>query len=171
MVIFLTYTSKLSTLIKLGSSCTLCYLLPGNKNSIKSSHFNIMRAVLLSCAGRVHFLFISVNLSSLQVAHLSDAPRSRLVVTRDSARLQDKTTASSAWIFNVLAVKVRHKGPRFKVSSERQLVIVRLTSPGIEPTTSSLQVERSIQLSHAGWFVMLFEDSTCLILRSTLPYF
>ena len=34
-------------------------------------------------------------------------------------------------------------GPRFKVSFERQLVIVRLTSPGIEPTTSSFQVERS----------------------------
>ena len=34
-------------------------------------------------------------------------------------------------------------GPRFKVSSKRQLIIVRLISPGIEATTSGLQVERS----------------------------
>ena len=33
-------------------------------------------------------------------------------------------------------------GPQFKVSSERQLIIVWLTSPGIEPTTLILQVER-----------------------------
>ena len=97
------------------------------------------------------FLFNSVHLSSLPVAHFSYAPRRRLVVTGDSARIQDETTESSAWLFNVLGVQHRHTGPRFKVSSERQLVIVRLTSPGIEPTTSSFQVERSIQLSYAGW--------------------
>ena len=34
-------------------------------------------------------------------------------------------------------------GPQFKVSSERQLIIVRLTIPGIEPTTANFQVERS----------------------------
>ena len=41
-------------------------------------------------------------LSSLSVAHLSDASRRRLVVTRDSARKQDETTESSAWCFNVI---------------------------------------------------------------------
>ena len=45
-----------------------------------------------------------VYLSSLPVAHLSDAPRRRLVVTGDSARIQDETTESSAWFFNVLDV-------------------------------------------------------------------
>ena len=50
------------------------------------------------------FLFVSDYLSSLPVAHLSDAPRRRLVVTGDSTRIQDKTTESSAWFFNVLGV-------------------------------------------------------------------
>ena len=50
------------------------------------------------------FLIISVYLSSLPVAHLSDAPRRRLVVTGDSARIQDETTENSAWFFNVLGV-------------------------------------------------------------------
>ena len=36
-------------------------------------------------------LVIFVYLSSLPVAHLSDAPRRRLVVTGDSARVQDET--------------------------------------------------------------------------------
>ena len=49
-------------------------------------------------------LVFSVYLSSLPVAHLSDAPRRRLVVTGDSARIQDETTESSAWFFNVLGV-------------------------------------------------------------------
>ena len=49
-------------------------------------------------------LIISVYLSSLQVAHLSDTPRRRLVVTGDSARIQDETTENSAWFFNVLGV-------------------------------------------------------------------
>ena len=47
---------------------------------------------------------ISVYLSSLPVAHLSDGPRRRLVVTGDSARIQDETTENSAWFFNVLGV-------------------------------------------------------------------
>ena len=86
-------------------------------------------------------LIILVYLSSLLVAHLSDAPRQWLVVTGDSARIQDETSESSAWFYNVLGVWHRHTGPRFKVSSERQLITVRLTSPGIEPTTSSFHVE------------------------------
>ena len=49
-------------------------------------------------------LIISVYLSSLPVAHLSDAPRRRLVVTGDSARIQDETTENSAWFFNVFGV-------------------------------------------------------------------
>ena len=53
---------------------------------------------------RAVWLIISVYLSSLPVAHLSDAPRRRLVVTRDSAKIQDETTENSAWFFNVLGV-------------------------------------------------------------------
>ena len=47
-------------------------------------------------------LIIFVYLSSLPVAHLSDAPRRRLIVKGDSARIQDETTENSAWFFNVL---------------------------------------------------------------------
>ena len=99
-------------------------------------------------------LVIFVYLSSLPVAHLSDAPRRRLIVTGGSARIQDEATERSAWFFNVLGVYHRHTRPRFKVSSEMQSVTVRLTSPGIEPTNSSFQVELSNQLSYAGlWLV------------------
>ena len=49
-------------------------------------------------------LFISVYLSSLPVDHMSEAPGRRLVVTRDSARIQDETTEISAWFFNALGV-------------------------------------------------------------------
>ena len=49
-------------------------------------------------------LIVFVYLSSLPVAHLSDAPRRRLVVTGESARIQDETTENSAWFFNVLGV-------------------------------------------------------------------
>ena len=52
----------------------------------------------------VFLLIIFVYLSSLPVAHLSNAPRRRLVVMGDSATIQDKTTESSAWFFNVLGV-------------------------------------------------------------------
>ena len=45
-------------------------------------------------------LVIFVYLLSLPVAHLNDAPRRRLVVTGDNARIQDETTESSAWFFN-----------------------------------------------------------------------
>ena len=49
-------------------------------------------------------LIISVYLSSRPVVHLSDAPRRRLVVTRDSARIQDEITENSAWFLNVFGV-------------------------------------------------------------------
>ena len=80
------------------------------------------------------WLIISVYLSSLPVAHLSDAPRRRLVVTGDSARIQDETTEISAWFFNVLGVQHRHTGPRFNVSSERQLIIL-VGQPGTRTHT------------------------------------
>ena len=79
-------------------------------------------------------LVIAVYLSSLPVAHLSDAPRRRLVVTGDSARIQDETTVNSAWFFNVLGVWHRHMGPRFNVSSERQLIFL-IGQPGIRTHT------------------------------------
>ena len=50
------------------------------------------------------WLVISVYLSWLLVAHLSEAPRRRLVVTVDSARIQEETTDDSAWFYNVLGV-------------------------------------------------------------------
>ena len=49
-------------------------------------------------------LFVSIYLSSLTVANLSDTPRRRLVVTGDSSRIQDENTESSAWFFNVIGV-------------------------------------------------------------------
>ena len=63
---------------------------------------------------------ISVYLRwSLPVAHLSDAvpppPPPDLVVTGDGTRIQDKTTESSAWFFNVLGVSHRHTGPWFNL--------------------------------------------------------
>ena len=63
----------------------------------KVSNFGVVKS--LDCD-----LIISVYLSSLLVAHLSDAPRRRLVVTGDSARIQYETTENSAWFFNVLGV-------------------------------------------------------------------
>ena len=76
-------------------------------------------------------LFVSIYHWLLPVAHLSDAPRRWLVVMGDSSRIQDKTTEISTWFFNM--------GPWFKASSKRQLVIVRLTSLGIEPIASGFQ--------------------------------
>ena len=61
--------------------------------------------VFVTCQAKSdHLRFDYFRLSSLPVAHLSDAPRRRLVVTGDSARIQDKTTENSAWFFNVLGV-------------------------------------------------------------------
>ena len=59
-----------------------------------------LSSVRVSC----HFLIISIYLLSLPVAHLSNAPRRQLVVTGDSARIQDEITENSAWFFNVLGV-------------------------------------------------------------------
>ena len=66
----------------------------------------------------------SVYLSSLPVAHLSDALRSCYGGQRKG------TIESSAWFFNVLGVQHRHTGPRFNVSSERQPMIL-VGQPGI----------------------------------------
>ena len=82
------------------------------------------------------WLVSSVYSMSLPVTHLSDAPRRRLVVTGDSARIQDKTTENSAWFFNVLGEWHSHRGPRFNVSSERLLAIL-VGQPGFEHTTCS----------------------------------
>ena len=49
-------------------------------------------------------LVISMYLSLLLVAQLSGAPGKRLVVTWDSARIQEETTESFTWFFNVLGV-------------------------------------------------------------------
>ena len=57
----------------------------------------------------------------------------------DSARIQDQTTGSLTC--SVYSTMTRDLGSNFKVSSVRQIVLVRLTNPGIEPTTSSFQVE------------------------------
>ena len=51
-----------------------------------------------------YFGYFFVYLSSLPVAHLTDAPRRWLVVTGDSARIQDETTENSAWFFDLLCV-------------------------------------------------------------------
>ena len=78
-----------------------------------------------SLTSMFHFcLVISIYVSSLPVAHLSDTLKGQLVVTGDSARIQDETTESFAWFFNYLGVKLRHMGPRFDVSSERLFVIL-----------------------------------------------
>ena len=54
--------------------------------------------------GPYAWLVIFVYLSSLPVAHLSDAPRRRLVVTGDSARIQKELLKASPGLLNVLDV-------------------------------------------------------------------
>ena len=78
-------------------------------------------------------LLIWVYLLSRLVAHLSQALTRELVVTGGSARIQDKTTESPTWFFNMLGEQHHHKGPQFKVSSERQLIIVRLKGQESNP--------------------------------------
>ena len=128
-------------------------LQPENYGTDTSGNAGTMKTVSLpGCTGTstVFCLFPFVYLLSLPIAHLRGAPRRRLVGTLESARIQVETTESSAWFFNVVGVySTVTRGPRFKVSSERQLVFVRLTSLGIELRTSSFQVERSIQVSYA----------------------
>ena len=48
------------------------------------------------------WLVISIYLSSLSVVHQSNVPRRWLVVTGDSARIQDETTESFALFFNTV---------------------------------------------------------------------
>ena len=55
-------------------------------------------------ASLIHSLFISIYLSLLPVAHLSDAPRRQLVVMGDSAKIENETTERSTWFFNMLGV-------------------------------------------------------------------
>ena len=61
--------------------------------------------------GKGFRLFICVYLSLLPVAHLRAVARRWLVVTWDSERIQDETTESSAWFYNILSVQHHHKGP------------------------------------------------------------
>ena len=72
--------------------------------SERFGYFRNLSSLLVAHRSDVFSLVISVYLSSLPVAHLSDTPRKRLVVTGDSARVQDETAESSAWFFNVLGV-------------------------------------------------------------------
>ena len=69
-------------------------------------------------AGLQNFLLLSILFAYFP---LSDGPRRRLAVIVDSARKQDETTESSALFFNEMGVQHHHTGPRFKVTSERQL--------------------------------------------------
>ena len=55
-------------------------------------------------------LFVSVYLLSLPFAHLSDAPRRRLVITRDSARIQDATTQPGSLTCSVYSTVTRYFG-------------------------------------------------------------
>ena len=64
----------------------------------KKNIFESVTTSLLVC------LFVTLYLSSLPAARLSDAPKRRLVVMGDSASIQDETIESSAWFFNVLGV-------------------------------------------------------------------
>ena len=63
-----------------------------------------MQPAVCQLLGKGVWLVIFVYLSSLPVAHLSDAPRRRLVVTGDSERIPDETTESSTWFFNMRAM-------------------------------------------------------------------
>ena len=75
-----------------------------NQSCLNLKHFQPTISMLLKRSNVWSVLIILVYLSSLPVAHLSGAPRRRLVVTGDSARIQDETTVNYAWFFNVLGV-------------------------------------------------------------------
>ena len=68
-------------------------------NNTLHKYLKVPFRVLQVMYNLVRLLVIFVYLSSLPVAHLSDAPRRRLVVTGDSARIQNETAESSAWFF------------------------------------------------------------------------
>ena len=64
--------------------------------------FNLDQSKILSSGNGLTLglpapFLVSVYLSSLPVAHLSDAPITKLVVTVNNARIQDGTTESSTW--------------------------------------------------------------------------
>ena len=92
---------------------------------------------------------------------IGDAPRRRLVVTGDSARIQDETAENSAWFFNVVGVKHRHTGLRFNVSSKRLLINFQLASRELEPTTCGdpkhcVHESYAIPTELIGWFGSYF---------------
>ena len=70
----------------------------------KKNVTGVCNATCFKYVYRFDGFIIFVYLSSLPDAHLSDAPRRRLVVTGDSVRIQGETTEISAWFFNVLGV-------------------------------------------------------------------
>ena len=72
---------------------------------LKNCNRMLTQSISTKCKLQCSNMFvIFIYLSSLQVANLSDAPRGRLVVMGDSARIQDETAENSAWFFNVLGV-------------------------------------------------------------------
>ena len=75
------------------------------------------------------FPLIFFYLSSLPVAHLNDALRRRLVVMGDSARVYGEITETPHRSLTCSVYSYRHIGPRFEVSSERQLEIAAFTNP------------------------------------------
>ena len=83
---------------------------------------------------KVGWLVISVIYRLYRLPIRATPPRRRLVVTGDSAGIQDETTENSAWFFKVLGVYHRHTGLCFKVSSEKLLVIL-VGQPGIRTHT------------------------------------
>ena len=64
----------------------------------------------------------SAYLSWLPVDHLSDAPRRRLVVTEDSARIQDERTESSTWFsaYSTVAWDLGLKLPKYEPQNTQQ---------------------------------------------------
>ena len=65
-------------------------------------------------------LSVSIYSSSLMVAHLSDVSRRQLVVTRDSARIQDETTEKSCRSLSVVAACWRDlKCPKSATSAQQ----------------------------------------------------
>ena len=75
------------------------FTISDSTETVSPGESEILRIVSPSTMEIWFGLVVSVYLSSLPVAHLR-----RLVFTRDSARIQDETTESSAWFFNVLGL-------------------------------------------------------------------
>ena len=85
--------------------------------------------------GYLFWLVISVYLLSLLVAHVSDAPRRQLVVTRDSSRYMTKLLRIPPGSLMCSAYSTV-TGPRYNVLPERQLIIL-VGQPGIRTYTCS----------------------------------